>query len=146
MFNQDIESECVGKALSVFPCFRSYTAVLIHLSLCLPSIFPLSSLPSAAPCLHVSTQSGRRNEDYEYREAAQDDPHYSEPDGCPPRFQCESEVKRRAALQLTRRRAGLVCADCTEAAANKVEMHYLRSNAQALFFYVNKKRCGDAGR
>ena len=57
-------------------------------------------MPSPAPTLHVSAQSGRRNEDPEYREAAEDDPHYSEPDGRPPRFQCEFKVKPPAALQL----------------------------------------------
>lgn len=38
-------------------------------------------------------QSGRRDEDHEYREAAQDHPHHSEPDGRPPRFQRESQAK-----------------------------------------------------
>lgn len=74
---------------------------------------PLSSVPSPAPALSVSTQSGRCNEDHEYREAAQDHPHYSEPDGRPPRFQCEFKVKPPVALQHKR-------ADCTEAAADKV--------------------------
>lgn len=85
------------------------------------------SLPSPAPTLHASAQSGRRNEDHEYREVAQDDPHYSEPDGRPPRFQCESEVKPPAALAR---------ADCAEAAADEVAMRYLGS--RALFFCVNK--------
>lgn len=57
------------------------------------SPFLLSSLPSPAPTLRVSTQSGRRNEDHEHREAAEDYPHYSEPDGRPSRFQCEFKVK-----------------------------------------------------
>ncbi len=98
-----------------------------------PLHLPLSSLPSPAPSLRVPTQSGRRDEDHEYGEAAQDDPHHSEPDGRPPRFQCEFEMKPLVAL-----RAHLECADCAEAAANKVEMRYLRSHTEALFFCVNK--------
>lgn len=39
-----------------------------------------------------SMQSGRRDEDHEYGEAAQDHPHHSEPNGRPPRFQCESKT------------------------------------------------------
>lgn len=42
-----------------------------------------------------SLQSGRRDEDHEYGEAAQDHPHHSEPNGRPPRFQCESKAKFR---------------------------------------------------
>lgn len=72
--------------------------MLIRLSDSPPRPSPVASAAAPTPC--ASTQSGRRNEDHEYREAAQDYPHYSEPDGRAPRFQCEFEVKRPAALQL----------------------------------------------
>lgn len=58
---------------------------------------------SPAPPLRVSVQGGRRDEDHEYREAAQDYPHYSEPDGRPPGFQCESKGE---APHCSRLRAG----------------------------------------
>lgn len=50
----------------------------------------------------VCVQGGRRDEDHEYGEAAQDHPHYSEPDGRPPGFQCESkgEASHRSGLPL----------------------------------------------
>lgn len=47
-------------------------------------------------------QGRRGDEDHEHGEAAQDDPHHSEPDGRPPGFQCESkgEASRRRSLSL----------------------------------------------
>lgn len=64
--------------------------------------FPVSSIsspmPFSAPTPHVSLQSGWCHEDHDYREAAQDYPHYSEPNGRPPRFQCE--LKPPVALML----------------------------------------------
>lgn len=43
-------------------------------------------------CL-FSLQSGWRDEDHEYGEAAKDHPHHSEPDGRAPRFQREFEAE-----------------------------------------------------
>lgn len=66
---------------------------------CLLGLLPALLCALPAPALSASTQSGRCNEDHEYREAAQDHPHYSEPDGRPPWFQCEFKVKPPVALQ-----------------------------------------------
>lgn len=63
---------------------------------------PVNPADSSCACVCVCVQGGRRDEDHEYGEAAQDDPDYSEPDGRPPGFQCESkgEASHRASLSL----------------------------------------------
>lgn len=108
-------------------------SVLISALFASPSL--LSSLPSPAPTLRVSTQSGRRNEDHEYREAAEDYPHYSEPDGRPSRFQCEFKVKppppRGSAARVVRSCSSGVCRvhrDCCISLIQKQTFCFLCGN------------------